>query len=424
MTDQDRALGRLCTALRSTLDTRDIPRTTPVALAVSGGADSLALLLAAHGIGQRAAVLTVDHGLRAEAAEECAYVSRVAASYGYDCHILQAEAIDAAANVQAQARRARYKTMEEVCAEADIPVLLTAHHRDDQVETFFERLARGSGVRGLRAMTTEAPGLFFPHMVTRLKPFLGVPKADILAALGGRELTPVDDPSNQDPRFDRVRLRAWLKEAPVAGLTDDNLVGAVRRIAQADAALEVWTNTFLRTSVLVSDMGIVSIGQSALAELPVEIGLRVLRAVLDWVAPIETELRARSVDPLHDALCAGVGANTTMRRTLAGCLVSANGAAVRISREAAAMPVALAASGGLYDGRWRVHVPDGEIGALGDAGWQQVKAEGGTRAAALQALAHVERQALPALRRADGRVQVAGLDHAAITLLRPHWVSD
>lgn len=190
----------------------------PLALAVSGGTDSLALLaLGAKAFAGRAHVLSVDHGLRPEAAAECAMVARLAAGLGVPHRVLTLD-LPPGGNVQARARAARYAAMAGWCRAHGVPLLLTAHHADDQAETLLMRLARGSGAAGLSGIrpTVAMDG------VTLLRPFLGSRRAslaDIVAAAGW---TPVDDPSNHDPAHDRTRARAllagtgWLDAARVA----------------------------------------------------------------------------------------------------------------------------------------------------------------------------------------------------------------
>ena len=141
----------------------------PIAIAVSGGADSLALLwLSARAYGARAHVLTVDHGLRTASAVECAQVMAVASAEGLPATTLPL-GLSTHANVQEAARNARYAAMANQCAALGIRFLLTGHHRDDQAETLLMRLARGSGLAGLSGIRAVSP----MAGVTLLRPLLG-----------------------------------------------------------------------------------------------------------------------------------------------------------------------------------------------------------------------------------------------------------
>ncbi|WP_448581973.1 tRNA lysidine(34) synthetase TilS [Thermaurantiacus sp.] len=203
-----------------------------LALAVSGGADSLALLvLGASAFPGRVVALTFDHGLRAESRAEAESVALVAARLGVPHCILAPDRPIAGSSLQAAARDARYQAMAAWCRGEGFDALLTAHHQDDQAETLLLRLARGSGIAGLagvRAATAIAG-------VRVLRPLLAWPRAalaDVTAAAG---LTPVDDPANRDPRFDRTRARALL--ADTKWLDPARLAASAHHLAEAEEAL-------------------------------------------------------------------------------------------------------------------------------------------------------------------------------------------
>lgn len=204
---------------------------TRLALAVSGGADSLALMaLAAAAFGGRAQVLTVDHGLRRESAAECAMVQQRAAEVGLDAHLLRLD-LDATGNVQARARAARYAALAARCRALGIGLLLTAHHLDDQAETLLLRLARGSGVRGLCGIRprSEIAGLRV------LRPLLDCRRAELAAVVAAAGWTPAVDPSNDSPHYDRTAARRLLRDAE--WLRPERLAAAAAHLQQAEAAL-------------------------------------------------------------------------------------------------------------------------------------------------------------------------------------------
>ncbi|WP_305098063.1 tRNA lysidine(34) synthetase TilS [Croceibacterium aestuarii] len=192
------ALGKLC------------PQGGRIGLAVSGGPDSLAMLLLAHAAmpGEFEAA-TVDHGLRAEAAEEAAFVARICAARGIAHSVLRVEV--APGNVQDEARRARYAALAAWARERGFAALATAHHADDQAETVLMRLNRGSGLGGLSGVRARGtvPGGTLPV----LRPLLSWRRAELAALVAGAGIEAVSDPSNADPRYDRVRMRTALAEA-------------------------------------------------------------------------------------------------------------------------------------------------------------------------------------------------------------------
>jgi len=183
-------------------------RFSRVALAVSGGPDSLALMQLAARLraefGVSLTVLTVDHGLRESSGEEAAMVGRQAAALGLPHAILTwASGESRAASLQARARAARYDLMAAYCHAHDIQALVTAHHLDDQAETFLMRLKRGSGLDGLAAIPERGAWAG----IAVLRPLLDVQKARLVATLREADVRFVCDPSNHDPRFERARVR-------------------------------------------------------------------------------------------------------------------------------------------------------------------------------------------------------------------------
>lgn len=203
----------------------------PLALAVSGGPDSLALLLLARAARPGAIhAATVDHGLRREAADEARFVARLCRRLDVPHETLRVE-VDAAGGPQAAARAARYAALERWAGAAGATALATAHHLDDQAETVLLRLARGAGVAGLagvRPVRRLASGLAL------VRPLLGWRRDELGAIVAAAGVIPVDDPSNRDPRYDRTRARTLLK----AGWPEAARLAAVAGyLADAEEAL-------------------------------------------------------------------------------------------------------------------------------------------------------------------------------------------
>ena len=205
-----------------------------VAVAVSGGPDSLALLLLAHrAFGPQAVALTVDHALRASSADEAAMVGRVCSDLGVEHATLRWDGPKPSANIQAEARQARYRLMGDWCVAQGIAWLLTGHHADDQAETLLMRLARGSGTGGLagiRAARDLGGG------VTLLRPLLNERRASLAAVVAAAALSPVDDPANRDPRHDRTAARGLLATTP--WLEVERLAAGAAHLAEAETALD------------------------------------------------------------------------------------------------------------------------------------------------------------------------------------------
>jgi tRNA(Ile)-lysidine synthase len=182
-----------------------------LAIAVSGGPDSLALLtLAAAAFPGRITALTVDHGLRAAAAAEAAGVAAQCAARGLPHVILRRDGPPIRANVQAEARAARYALLADWCRGHGAGLLLTAHHADDQAETLLMRLNRASGGDGLAGIRARRD----LGGVMLVRPLLALRRADLAAITAAAGWQAVDDPSNQDPRHDRTGARALLAATP------------------------------------------------------------------------------------------------------------------------------------------------------------------------------------------------------------------
>jgi tRNA(Ile)-lysidine synthase len=188
----------------------DEERSGPLGLAVSGGPDSLALMLLAHAaLPGRIAVASIDHGLRPEAAGEVALVERLAGerSIPFTAFTLSPQP----GNLQAQARAGRYAALAGWARDAGLGAIATAHHADDQAETLLMRLNRGSGLAGLAGV--RAVSVIEGSEVVLLRPLLGWRKPELEAVVEAAGIIPVLDLSNANPDFERAAMRARLAAA-------------------------------------------------------------------------------------------------------------------------------------------------------------------------------------------------------------------
>jgi tRNA(Ile)-lysidine synthase len=210
-----------------------------VLLAVSGGPDSTALLVmtakwARRRGGPRIEAATVDHGLRAEGVDEAAAVGELCGKLSVPHRTLLWRGDKPKTRLQERAREARYALLAEHARAIGAEILATAHHLDDQAETVLFRLLRGSGVSGLAGMAarTERDGL------TLLRPLLGLAKTDLVAYCQAERVAFARDPSNEDPRYARTRMRALLETLAAEGLyAAPALARLARRAAQVEDAL-------------------------------------------------------------------------------------------------------------------------------------------------------------------------------------------
>lgn len=210
------------------------PGDGPLGIAVSGGPDSVALLLLAQAaFPGRVLAATVDHGLRAESAAEAASVAALCAQLSIAHQTLPVRLADKA-NIQAEARAARYAALADWMNASGAVVLLTAHHADDQAETLLLRLNRGSGVAGLAGVRARStvPATRLPLV----RPLLNWRRSELARIVAGAGIAAADDPSNRDDRFDRARLRKAMSGAD--WLDVPALAASAAHLAEADAALE------------------------------------------------------------------------------------------------------------------------------------------------------------------------------------------
>jgi len=248
---------------------RDYPGET-FALAVSGGADSMALLYWMCEAGVKIAALTVDHGLRSESAAEAEMVRDACKGLGVKHYTLVWEGDKPKSGVEEQARRARYSLMLDWCRANNVGVLATAHQADDQIETFLMNLARGSGVYGLAGIRErrEADGIII------YRPLLGVPRAALAEYCDRNKIPYAKDPMNEDEKFLRVRIRKNRAALAALGISDERMGLAIENLARARDYMEAAAREIVRS------LNPVEFDAAKLLYLPDEIRFRALSMIL------------------------------------------------------------------------------------------------------------------------------------------------
>jgi tRNA(Ile)-lysidine synthase len=384
----------------------------PCALAVSGGSDSTALMVLfadwlrrTGGEVQRHVVLTVDHGLRAQSAAEARAVAEAAHALGYPHTTLVWHGPKPATGVQAAARDARYRLIGECMRARGLRLVLTAHTQDDQAETLLMRLARGSGLDGLCAMSAMSVmgdrGTDEGGACRIGRPLLGVPKARLSATLKARGMVWIEDPSNAAPEFERTRLRAVRGQLDALGLTPAALALSAARLARARRALDAVVDRLCEPGVgmvRVDACGRVAIDRAGLLGAGEEIALRVLERAIAAAGGAGGPVPLGKLEPIVARICEA-GAAASGRWTLARALITADRAAVQVEREPGRQPLPeltlMPGNEAWWDGRFRVGVAPGfagepvEVRALGAAGARDLRnrvalaTEASLRAAAL-----------------------------------------
>lgn len=261
-----------------------------IAVAVSGGADSMALSHLMRrwtkGAGYRLLVLTVDHALRKEAADEARAVSEFIKELDKGCGqalhktLIWEHEKKLSSRVQEEARFARYELMGQEMRECGAKYLFTAHHQGDQAETFLFRLAKGSGLDGLAGMAEQQE---FEGGLVLCRPILGQPKSALVGYCAEQGISFMHDPSNDQEKFSRVRLRKSMDVLEAEGLTEKRLAQTAKRMSRARKALEQITAQSYAEITLKKEPDSIVFNFNVLKKLPEEIIYRIIVMAIDDV---------------------------------------------------------------------------------------------------------------------------------------------
>jgi tRNA(Ile)-lysidine synthase len=297
-----------------------------ILLAVSGGPDSIALMLIAVQWAKRFAapppiyVATVDHGLRENATREAEMAARWASKLSLPHAILVWEGVKPKSRIQELAREARYDLLFQHAARIGADCVMTAHHADDQAETILFRLLRGSGISGLAGMqsVSERSGLVLA------RPLLAYAKADLIAFCEAKAHPFVEDPANNDPRYARARLRRLSGLLAREGFNTAALLKLGNRAARAEAALASRARTVRDRLPARREPGAFEADVSALANEADEIVLRILATELK-LAGSSKALRLERLEVLAGRLAQALRAGIDYRATLGGTVLRLKG---------------------------------------------------------------------------------------------------
>jgi tRNA(Ile)-lysidine synthase len=366
---EDRELAALFASLRSA---------SGIAIAVSGGGDSLALLdcidrwRLTMARPPKIVVLTVDHGLRKTSRQDALRVVALSKARGIAGKVLRWTGEKPGGDVEAAARAARYRLLLAAARQAGASHLLLAHHRDDLAETLLLRLARGSGLFGLAAMRSEIR----VGDVTIVRPFLDLPRARLVETIAVAGLEPSEDAMNTDPRFARARLRRIMPLLAANGIDSAGLAATARRLAGAAETIDAAATALIEEAVHLDALSVASLEKKPFFVAPREIGLRLLVRLL-------LAIGGDAYPPRFERLAALIGdmeghhGSARFKRTLAGAVVEWRRGRFVIYRVVgrSGLPKIQVKSGfsGVWDHRFLVDVGSGAsagltLSALGEAG--------------------------------------------------------
>ena len=327
-------LARPLSAAEATQLFSDLASAPALVLAISGGPDSTALLFLAarwrkaRKHGPKLLAVTVDHGLRTEAAAEARQVARLAKTLGVPHRTVRWTGAKPKTRLQEKARAMRYALLARAAAKADASHVVTAHTLDDQAETVLMRLLRGSGPAGLAGMARQTRR----GALALARPLLDVPKSRLIATLRKAGIPFADDPSNRDPRFTRVRMRGLMPALAEEGLGAGRLALLARRLRRAEVALEAAVD---QAAALArgdwAESRKMEMETRYFLALPAEVALRLLgRAVA--LAGNEGPAELAKLEALQAAIMQQKPAGARFRRTLAGAMITLTSERLTVER--------------------------------------------------------------------------------------------
>ena len=248
-----------------------------IAIAVSGGVDSMVLMNLAKESDflndKNVFILVVDHGLRAESKQEAKFVKNEAKKLGFPTRILKWKGSKPNKRIQEEARNKRYSLLINFCRENNINNLYLAHHLDDQIETFLFRMFRGSGLQGLTSFSSS----YERNGLTLIRPLIDTPKSELISYARRKKINWVEDPSNENQKYDRVKLRKVLPLIYKEGFDKKVFLKSVKKLRLANQALDQITKEFVLQYVIINKNISVFIKKELFLTAPEDVQLRVLQ---------------------------------------------------------------------------------------------------------------------------------------------------
>ncbi len=271
-------------------------------IAASGGPDSLCLILLANKFAlknnYKMSVLTVDHQLRKESSEESIWLNKILKRIKIKHYILKWNGKKPKSNVMETARLKRYELMTNKCLKLNIKHLLTAHHLDDQIENFFMRLVRGSGLKGLSSMSKSVK----MNGIKVIRPLLEYQKKSLIKVLANNNQKYVQDPSNNNSKYDRIRYRKLIGGLIDEGLNKNRLNKLILNLNQVDDAINYSTINSIDKTISQNKYGNIIVDRKIFFKLPKELQFRVLLFVLNYNGSKKKRIKSESILMLIDIL--------------------------------------------------------------------------------------------------------------------------
>lgn len=297
-----------------------------IAVAVSGGSDSLSLCIMLHFLSKELnfslIALTINHALRPESFQEAQEVQNIMKQFSIEHYILTWEGEKPTSNIQEIARNARYTLLTNFCFKEHIPILMTAHQQNDQAENFIMRAEHGAGIYGLSGI----PAISIINNIKIIRPLLNFTKQELQSFLQDLNIKWIEDPSNNNPRFARVRARNLLDKHPK---WIEKLAILSNNLSRTKECIEYYLKKSIQELVLSNSI-YDELELDKFNSLPQEIRFRMMSHLLQTRSEQDKPARAERIDNLLAKLTKGKGFSAA---TLSHCLIKRKKNKIIITKE-------------------------------------------------------------------------------------------
>ena len=310
---------------------RELRVNSDIAVAVSGGPDSLALMHLSNRYALNnninLTVLSIDHGIRAESSKEIVWLKKVAKKNKINFYSTKLKKKINSSNTLSKARTLRYEALSKYCNKKKIKFLLTAHHLDDEIENFLMRLIRGSGVKGLSSLKVKSR--YKNTKLILVRPLLEYSKKSLVAYLSEQKQVYINDRTNYNNKYDRSRIRKLSQQLIHEGLSKVRFKNVLKNLKSADTAINTAVSNYLEEQVKFNQKKIISFKSKQFINLPEEIQHRVLVKLCRFVGKSNKVPRSRSVQELINSIVK----EKSFKRTLNSCTFVGQKGVVNIHSE-------------------------------------------------------------------------------------------
>ena len=283
---------------------RELRVNSDIAVAVSGGPDSLALMHLSNRYALNnninLTVLSIDHGIRAESSKEIVWLKKVAKKNKINFYSTKLKKKINSSNTLSKARILRYEALSKYCNKKKIKFLLTAHHLDDEIENFLMRLIRGSGVKGLSSLKVKSR--YKNTKLILVRPLLEYSKKSLVAYLSEQKQVYINDRTNYNNKYDRSRIRKLSQQLIHEGLSKVRFKNVLKNLKSADTAISTAVSNYLEEQVKLNQKKIISFKSKEFINLPEEIQHRVLVKLCRFVGKSNKVPRSRSIQELINSI--------------------------------------------------------------------------------------------------------------------------